>query len=66
MKTLDIVIGTIENCEIKKQNCFTCPYRNEGSNCYALDALYYLKKLRYILDNMVWVKPEENGHWEIK
>lgn len=46
MKTLDIVIEAIENCEIKKQNCFTCPYRNDDGNCYALDALYYLKEYR--------------------
>jgi len=44
MKTLDIVIKAIENCEIKKQNCFTCPYRNDDGDCYVLDALYYLKE----------------------
>lgn len=44
MKTLNEVIEVIENCEIKKQDCLTCPYRNDAGNCYAPDALHYLRE----------------------
>ena len=68
MKTLDEVIKAIE-CD-KKANCEDCPYYKKGkTTCdgdFETDALYFLKELRYILDNLVWVKPEEKGHWEIR
>ena len=56
MKTLEEVIKAIEYCEIKKDDCFTCPYKSD-SNCYALDALHYLKEYQ---EHMKWHAYEEH------
>ena len=68
MKTLDEVIKAIEYC--KNHNwCNECPYQpyqNEDI-CYEEDSLHYLKELRHILDNTVWIESskEENGYWKL-
>ena len=73
MKTLDEVIDDFEKaCDLERrcEGCSGCLGHEEGcpnDGAESIpDALHYLKELRYILDNMVWVKPEEKGHWEIK
>ena len=65
MKTLDEVVKAMEYC--KNHNwCDECPYQYEDI-CYAEDSLHYLKELRHILDNTVWVgsSKEENGYWKL-
>ena len=70
MKTIDEVIRANECCNHGEPDsrCEDCPYNGIGACCAEResDALHYLKELRYILDNLVWVKPEEKGHWEIR
>ena len=51
MKTLDEVIEELR-------------YQMGLGDPVLVDALHFLKELRYILDNMVWVEKTE-GHWEI-
>lgn len=73
MKTLDDVIEAMERCSAPYYiNCKGCPYEgdNDEVGCRSDDrdvhVLHFLKELRYILDNLIWVKPEEKGHWEIQ
>ena len=73
MTTLDNVIDAMERCSIPHYfNCKGCPYEDDDaevgcrSNERDADVLHFLKELRYILDNLVWVEPEEKGHWEIR
>ena len=68
MNTLDEVIKALEICTSDRDGCGECPY---DSVCDADkkwdDALYYLKELRHILDNTVWVgsTKEESGYWKL-
>ena len=73
MKTLNEVIDAIERCSIPHYfDCKGCPYEDDDAEveCKSddrdADVIHFLKELRYILDNLVWVKPEEKGHWEIR
>ena len=73
MDTLDEVIDAMERCSIPHYfNCNGCLYEDDDAEvgCRSdkrdADVLHFLKELRYILDNLVWVKPEEKGHWEIR
>lgn len=73
MKTLNEVIDAMERCSIPHYfDCKGCPYEDDDAEvgCRSddrdADVLYFLRELRYILDNLVWVKPEEKGHWEIR
>lgn len=65
MKTLDEVVKAIEYCK-KHILCDECLYRDEDI-CYREDSIHYLKELRHILDNTVWVgsTKEENGYWKL-
>ena len=69
MKTLDEVIKAMERCSIPHYfDCHGCPYEDDDAEtgCKSedrdADALHFLRELRYILDNLIWVKPEEKGH----
>lgn len=74
MMTLDEVIDNFEKaCDLERrcENCSGCLGQengcpNDGAECVP-DALYYLKELRHILDNTVWVEStkEENGYWKL-
>ena len=61
MKTLDEVIAYFDNQTQQRH-----VYLTEDAEDIYNDVLHYLRELRYILDNLVWVKPEEKGHWEIR
>ena len=77
MKTLKEVIKAYEIClNINETSCHDCPYTEfdaEGKWACSLcgdcteDALHYLKELRHILDNTVWVEStkEEKGYWKL-
>jgi hypothetical protein len=57
MKTLDEVI-----------KAFEYTYENDFfAWTYGVDALHYLKELRHILNNTVWIDStkEENGYWKL-
>jgi len=62
MKTLDEVIKVYETGMFISDKSFDEALREFNS-----DALYYLKELRHILDNTVWVEStkEENGYWKL-
>ena len=65
MKALDEVIEILEN--VVKHNYVWFDEKTALMTIETLtDNLQYLRELRYILDNLVWVKPEEKGHWEIR
>lgn len=74
MKTLDEVIDNFEKaCDLERrcEGCSGCLGQengcpNDGAECVP-DALYYLKELRHILDDAVWVgsTKEENGYWKL-
>ena len=65
MKTLEEVIEILEN--VVKHNYVWFDEKTALMTITTLtDTLQYLRELRYILDNLVWVKPEEKGHWEIR
>ena len=73
MKTLDEVIKGFECCN--SINCAECPYANWDNTDVVRcndtekedDALHYLKELRHILDNTVWVNStkEKTGYWKL-
>ena len=76
MKTLNEVIKTLELCSMDDNPCDKCPYTEFDKNgewacsmCgdFAQDELHYLKELRHILDNIIWVEStkEENGYWKL-
>ena len=74
MKTLDEVIKAWSICfsENSRSDCTGCPYADEDGEAACFnhdreDALHYLKELRHILDNTVWVgsTKEENGYWKL-
>lgn len=58
MRTLDEIIDDLELLRVTTQS--------ESEYELVISVLHFLKELRYILDNLVWVKPEEKGHWEIR
>ena len=74
MKTLDELINIFEKaCDLERrcEDCsgclghdYGCP--NDGADAVP-DALHYLKELRHILDNTVWVEStkEEKGYWKL-
>lgn len=69
-KTLDEVIKALEWCiSDTEDDCAGCPYDKKEDGCHwrNLDALHYLKELRHILDNAIWIEPtkEENGYWKL-
>ena len=60
--TLDGVITALEKVQDTWQNA-----RNGLQYADFRDSLHYLKELRHILDNTVWVgsTKEENGYWKL-